>query len=146
MSRLSKLDTDADRALLEGQVPALIATFYQNERPPGGLAGLLDWRFHGVISHSLRAGAISGKAGECVYVPVTHLGMTYHLILVGAGTSEHPGSRGKLPEPSWLALQKNLASLKLGSFALSKSDFGNPAENTIIDNLKSDGVVLCLAP
>jgi len=64
------------------------------------LAGLLDWRFQGVISGFLGSGFLTGRTGECAYLPVERGGVTYHLVLVGAD------SRGPLPADSLKALKK----------------------------------------
>jgi len=56
------------------------------------LAGLLDWRFQGVISGFLGSGFLTGRTGECAYLPVERGGVTYHLVLVGAD-SRDPASR-----------------------------------------------------
>lgn len=139
---IPKIDLEPDRALIEGQIPALVATLHQNERPLNGLAGLLDWRFQGAISNAIRAGAIEGKAGECVYFPVVRNGALFHLILIGAGSSESHGRRSRLPESSWKILQRNLASLRLSRVGVSKADFGNLSAEDLSGHLK--GVPLCI--
>lgn len=126
MSSTQDLSLTADQALFppeKREIEGIVATIYQNERPLSGLAGLLDWRFHGAISQYLRSGAISGKYGECVYLPLTRNGHVYHLLLIGAGMAGKPGERGPLPSESLRSLKKNLISLRLNKIALSKSDF-----------------------
>ena len=115
---------NADEALFTRKVEGLVAACYENERPLHGLAGLLDWRFDGAISDCIRAGAISGKAGECVYFPIQRAGALYHLILVGAGTTSAPGKREGLPAATVRALRKNLDTLKIAEFGLSRQDLG----------------------
>jgi hypothetical protein len=131
------MELDAEKALfVEASVDSpgtpeldgLAVTFYENERPLRGLVGLLDWRFHGAISDYVRAGAVSGKSGECVYLPIRSAGghgeKVYHLILVGAGSASEPGARRKLSSEALQQLKKNLASLKLKKIGVSKQDFG----------------------
>jgi hypothetical protein len=130
------LDLEAEQALFEKQIDVLVATIHENERPPAGLAGLLDWRFHGAISHGLRVGAFTGKAGECIYLPVRKNGVSYRLILTGGGMSKSPGERKVLPQESLKSLEKNLLSLKISSVGISRRDFGNPAEEFFSKNLK----------
>src|SRR3954466_8548833 len=106
------LRTSVDDALFGGSLRGIIATFHENERPLGGLAGLLDWRFQGAITQCLKAGFLTGKAGECAYFPVTRNGTTFHLLLTGAGKSSAFGARTPLPPESVRALMKNLTSLR----------------------------------
>ncbi len=122
------LELDGDRALFEGKIQGIVATCYVDERPLRGLAGLLDWRFQGLISRCLRAGAITGRAGECAYVPVTRHGNTFHVFIVGAGHLPDSGKRQPIPAETLIPLRKNLSSLRIGSIGFSKSDFGNPGE------------------
>lgn len=143
-SAFHSLDIDADRALFEGQLQGLVITCYENERPLQGLAGLMDWRFFGAMSQCLKAGAITGKAGECVYFPISRNGETFHLILVGSGHAPSAGSRREPPAESIRALQKNLASLRLQKVGISRKDFGNVTNDYFTKNLK--GVPLWIAP
>jgi hypothetical protein len=136
--------TEVEKALFEGQVSGLAVTFYQNERPLYGLAGQLDWRFHGAISYHIRKGVISGAVGECVYFPFTRRGSTYHIILTGGGLADHPGQRDALPIESLHALQKNLSSLGLTKIGISKADFGNITPELLTKHLK--GVPLWIGP
>ena len=130
------LEMDAENALLDGQVQGLVITFHVNERPLHGLAGILDWRFQGAISRCLQAGAITGAAGECVYLPIARHGETYHLILAGAGQSPSPGVRESVPPETVKAIQKNLGSLRLQKVAVSRKDFGNASDEFFTRHLK----------
>jgi hypothetical protein len=111
---------DAERALFERKIPALVALIRSDERPLQGLAGLLDWRFRGAISVPIKKGFVTGKPGECVYLPVSLAGADYHLILAGAG----PRSGSEVPAETLQALKNNLAALKLEGVGVSQSDFG----------------------
>jgi hypothetical protein len=137
------LEVDAERALFEGKVHGLAVAFYQNERPPRGLSGVLDWYFQGAISQYIRSGAISGKIGECTYFPCHRNGSTYHIILAGAGIASRPGKRDPLPEDTFKTLHKNLASLGIEKIGISKSDFGNIPPDSLVRQLK--GVPLWIA-
>lgn len=122
---METLELDGDSALFEGKIQGIILTCHENERPLQGLAGLMDWRFEGALSRFIQAGFFSGKPGECVYVPVTKLGKTYHILLVGAGKTPFAGRRGQVPPESLKILKKNLSTLKLTKLGASRSDFGN---------------------
>jgi hypothetical protein len=143
-NRLNHLNIQADQALFDGQIQGLVVTVYQNERPPYGLSGVLDWYFHGAISHCIRAGAITGQVGECTYFPFIRHGLTYHLILAGAGYSSTPGERKPVPQETLLQLKKNLIALKIPKIGFSNSDMGNPKTSTIEDIFT--GVPLWIAP
>src|SRR5690348_2937478 len=97
-------DQEADRVIFEAHVDAIVATVHENERPLRGLSGHLDWRFNGIISACIRSGAVTGKIGECVFIPVTKNGKTYRLILAGAGKSARPGIRASIPAETLRAL------------------------------------------
>jgi hypothetical protein len=126
---IQSIEVDGHRALFDGAVEGLIVSLYENEKPPCGLAGTLDWYFHGSISKFLQTGKIQGSLGEFVYFPISRHGSTFHLIFVGAGPSSSPGHRASLPEKSLSSLQKNLQGLKLTKVGISLSDFGlNPDE------------------
>jgi hypothetical protein len=45
---------------------ALVAAIFSDDRPPRGLAGLIDWRTDGSISRMAAKGRITGDNGECV--------------------------------------------------------------------------------
>src|SRR5438067_1398532 len=144
MSEIQALDLSADRALFTGKIKTIIATVYENEKPLGGLGGLLDWRLFGAISDSIRRGVITGKKGECSYFPVTRNDVTFHVLLVGAGESSEPGARDTLPSEAVKALQKNLASLHPPKVGLSRADFGGASDEALARQFK--GIPLWIAP
>lgn len=127
---------DPAQALFEGQVQGLIAMIIPDEKPPQGLAGLLDWRFQGAISRGLERGFLTGRSGECAYLPLTRAGRTYHVLLVGAA------ERGPIPESSLKALKKNLASLKLDRLGISRADCGASSGDSLAKHLKGSEVCL----
>jgi hypothetical protein len=47
----------------------LVAGLTSDERPPQGVAGLVDWRLAGRISRVLKSGFVSGALGEVLLVP-----------------------------------------------------------------------------
>lgn len=133
-----------EQALFNGQIQGLIVTLYQNERPPFGLSGILDWYFQGAISHSIKAGAITGTIGECTYFPYLRNETTHHVLLVGAGDSLFPGQRKEVPPVALEKLRNNLISLKLAKIGLSRADFGSVEMNFFKKYLS--GVSLWIAP
>lgn len=47
----------------------LVATLASDERPPHGLAGMVDWRLAGRLSRLIESGFATGVAGEVLLVP-----------------------------------------------------------------------------
>jgi hypothetical protein len=47
----------------------LVCSFSEGERPPKGVAGLVDWRLAGRISRLVASGFVSGALGETLLVP-----------------------------------------------------------------------------
>lgn len=139
-SSSASLGSPAQLAQLDG----LVATFHTNERPLQGLAGVLDWHFHGAISSYLRAGAMSGEVGECAYLPLSlplkdahgKPGRVFHIILAGAGASAAPGKRQELDDQIYTALRKNILSLKIPRLGISQSDFGNASRESLAKHFK----------
>lgn len=115
---------DPETLLFNGEVEGLILSCFENERPLQGLAGRLDWRLRGMLSQFIRAGSITGKAGECCYVPVQWHDRTFHLFLAGGGHLEEGAPRPELPAASWEKLRTNLTQLKMGRLAASQTDLG----------------------
>jgi hypothetical protein len=70
-------------------VQALALSFFADERPLRGAAGLTDWRLCGRISRLLKAQKISGAAGESTMLPPAGQRLVFERIfLFGLGTSE----------------------------------------------------------
>lgn len=56
-------------ALDQIRADALVVCLFEDERPPRGVAGLLDWRLCGRLSDLLVVQHVSGSAGESVLFP-----------------------------------------------------------------------------
>jgi len=110
--------------VLSGESDGWVIAIYENERPLQGFSGGVDWFFHGQLSQFLKKEFITGKPGECAYVPLEKNERVYHLILVGAGRAPAPGERHALPSASQKVLEKNLESLAGKTFAYSRDDLG----------------------
>ena len=48
---------------------AAVGSIFDDERPPRGLAGLIDWRMSGRVSTLCQRSFVSGKAGELFLTP-----------------------------------------------------------------------------
>lgn len=57
------------RRLDQAATEVLVATLQEDERPPRGLAGLLDWRLAGRISRVMHQGFARGRFGEVLLLP-----------------------------------------------------------------------------
>lgn len=141
---MQTLELEADRALFEGKIKGLVVAFHEGERPLQGLAGLMDWRFGGLISRNIQAGALTGKEGECTYIPVLKNGRACHLILAGAGPLAPGGKREPVSPAALSAVRKNIASLKLEQIGISRADFGAADNSFFSKTLK--GLPVWIAP
>jgi hypothetical protein len=139
---ITSLEADAEFALFQGKINGIIAMLYENERPLQGLAGLMDWYFRGEVSQYVRRGVISGKPGECIYIPILKQSELYHLFLAGGGQAPAPGERSKVPDSTLTNLLKNLRSLKLSSVGVSRRDFGGMSDTYVSQKFK--GIPICV--
>jgi hypothetical protein len=57
------------RSLDGSGVELLACSVWRDQRPMRGVAGLLDWRLAGGLSHLARKGFLAGDLGEVVFVP-----------------------------------------------------------------------------
>lgn len=57
------------RRLDEVSAEVVVGCIYKDERPLGGLSGLLDWRLSGRLSRLARDGFLVGDVGEVLAVP-----------------------------------------------------------------------------
>ncbi|MBI4509099.1 MAG: hypothetical protein HY698_05660 [Deltaproteobacteria bacterium] len=67
---------------------ALALSFFADERPLRGAAGLADWRLCARISRLLRAGKLSGREGETLLLPPAGQRLSFsRVVLFGMGDS-----------------------------------------------------------
>jgi hypothetical protein len=75
---------------LEG-IDGLILSFFVDERPLRGVAGLADWRLCGRLSRLLKAGRLRGARDEVTLLPPAGRRLPFHrLMLLGLGESDYP--------------------------------------------------------
>lgn len=129
-------DTRAEDALFTGKIQTLAVTLYENERPPGALAGILDWHCFGMISHYLKVGALTGKLGECSYFPFVRRDQVFNLVFLGAGKAAFSGARLPISPTVLQTLHSNLLSLRVSRVGLSQADFGNVEPEVLSKQLK----------
>jgi cytosol aminopeptidase family protein len=75
-------------AIDSAAVESLCLFLASDERPLLGLAGLTDWRLSGRLSRLLRAGLLSGDAGEAVLTPPGARMGFQKLFLFGTGPTD----------------------------------------------------------
>lgn len=138
--------SEIERSFFDGEVQSLVVACAASERPPQGLAGLLDWRLGGALSQGLRAGAFSGASGEIAYLPVRKGDRVYHLLLAGIGPVDEPGQREGLPADTLRKLQKNLATLKFRSVGASKADLFGQGQGAAEAQKQVKGITRWLNP
>jgi hypothetical protein len=73
------------RRLDEASVEVAVGSFWQDERPMRGFAGLLDWRLAGRLSALLVSGFVRGEPGEVLLVPGKPHVPFEKILLVGLG-------------------------------------------------------------
>lgn len=66
---------------------SLLLTFFSDERPLRGAAGLADWRLCGKLSSLIKRGKLSGKRGETLLMPPGHRLPFAVIMLFGLGSS-----------------------------------------------------------
>ncbi|MBM4361249.1 MAG: leucyl aminopeptidase [Deltaproteobacteria bacterium] len=96
------------RALDLAGTEVLVAPVATDVRPPRGVAGLVDYRLAGRISHLVASGFVSGRAGEVVMVPGRPRLPFDKILLLGEGPDE------ELDEPRFRALVLRLLELLEG--------------------------------
>lgn len=112
-------------------VQALGTTLYQNERPLQGVAGLVDWHFPKILSGFVRSGAISGREGELICVPVVYRERPVRILLLGNGSNSRPGDRPKVADSALKTLAEGALKMRIETLALSAADFGLKAKKEI---------------
>lgn len=72
----------------ETEGDALVLTFFSDERPLRGAAGLADWRLCGRLSRLIKHRRISGRRGESVMLPPGRRLTFNRVFLFGLGSSQ----------------------------------------------------------
>jgi hypothetical protein len=64
---------------------ALVAAIFSDDRPPRGLAGLIDWRTDGTISRMAAQGRVTGEFDECVLFATNNRTACGFILFYGLG-------------------------------------------------------------
>jgi hypothetical protein len=81
------------RRIDEIRADALALPLFQDERPPRGTLGLIDWRLCGQVSRLLVRGLARGVPGEVVLMPTRSRLSFERLFLFGVGAPTQPDPR-----------------------------------------------------
>jgi hypothetical protein len=84
MIRLSFLPPELGR-WDSAEAEAICVFVFEDQRPPRGAAGLLDWRLCGRLSRWMRQGRLSGRRGERLLAPLAGRLPWPRLVVIGAG-------------------------------------------------------------
>lgn len=90
---------------------------FEEDRPPRGLAGLVDWRLCGRLSRLIVSGQVTGRFRESVLFPAYARLPVERVCVLGLGKrAEFSAARAR--EASWV-LAESLRKLRAGSFLAS---------------------------
>jgi hypothetical protein len=81
---------------------ALILTFFSDERPLRGAAGLADWRLCGRLSRLIRSERLVGVRGEVMMMPPGRRLPFGRILLFGLGPSEQFGEAAYCEHVNWI--------------------------------------------
>lgn len=95
---------------------SLALTFFSDERPLHGVAGLVDWRLCGRLSRLLTSGYCSGKRGDCIMMPAGPRLPFDKLFLFGLGKGDRMDDELFSKHASWIRDVLRKAGVK--SYAL----------------------------
>ena len=104
---------------------------YENERPPQGALGILDWRFGGHFTSLLKNQTLTGTVGEILYSPVKWNEDTYHFLIVGAGSLPDSGLRPSFSKNLLTQALTRVDHLKLENLGISRSDWQLQNDQTV---------------
>ncbi len=98
------------------EADCLVAFLHADDRPPSGVAGLLDWRLNGALSRLLKDGWYRAAAGEALLIAPGRRTRAPRLLVIGLGPRQEAGA-GRLRSAGALALTK-LVGLGIGRIAV----------------------------
>ena len=93
----------------EGQ--ALLLTFFSDERPLRGAAGLADWRLCGRLSRLIKQGKINGRRGETLMLPPGKRMQFPRLLMFGLGDSNRFNEESYCQHVRWMRDVANRAGV-----------------------------------
>jgi hypothetical protein len=98
-------------------VDTFAITVFEDQRPPKGLAGLVDWRLCGRMSNLLISGQLTGRFREAVMFPGYGRLPSGRVLVFGLGDSRD-FSQSRAREASWF-MADSLRRLRTAAFVTS---------------------------
>ena len=99
------------------QAETFVVTVFEDERPPRGLPGLVDWRLSGRLSNLMISGQMFGRFREAVLFPAYGRLPTARVCAYGLGKlADFTPARAR--EASWF-IADSLHKLRASSFVMS---------------------------
>lgn len=112
-----------DLALAKKEIQGLCLLCFEDERPPRGALGYVDWLFAGHFTKLLKTQVITGKKNQLVYTPILWNGSTFHFLVMGGGYLHESGMRPDF-DPSLLNQVAECAErLALNRLGIIKDDW-----------------------
>jgi len=100
----------------ESKGDALVLTFFSDERPLRGAAGLADWRLCGRLSRLIKHRRISGRRGETIMLPPGRRLPFNRIVLFGLGSSQRFDEETYRQHVRWI--RDVLARAGVGNYAV----------------------------
>lgn len=101
------------------EADCLVAFLHADDRPPPGVAGLLDWRLNGTLSRLLKEGWFQAADGEALLLVTGRRTRAPRLLVIGLGLRREAGA-GRLRRAGAVALAR------LGGLGVSRAVVGLP--------------------
>ncbi|MBM4389236.1 MAG: hypothetical protein FJ088_15985 [Deltaproteobacteria bacterium] len=95
----------------------LILSFFQEEKPVKGVAGLADWRLNGKINRLIKSGNLSGRFRESMLMPSSGRLPCRRLCVFGLGGAGE-FNQPRIREASWFIMD-TLRRLQTESWAMA---------------------------
>lgn len=98
-------------------VDTFVLTVFDDQKPPQGLTGLVDWRLCGMMSRMLKNGSVSGRFREVTMLPAYGRFPSNRILVFGMGDSAD-FTQARAREASWLMAER-LVKLRATSILTS---------------------------
>ena len=119
---------------IEADVVAL--TFFEDERPLRGVAGLADWRMNGALSRLIMNETLCGREGESLLMSTDGRILSPRLLLFGLG--ETKAFDGKRFQGLLSTFVGSIAKLKFRRFAITIPGSSLFSTEKAVDSVKKE--------
>lgn len=135
MRKVQALPDLPEEAMMRKLVDSFYALLPKNENPLQGLAGKMDWHFHGEVSRFLNEKKLSTQG--ITFVPLKVRDHSISLFLHGISSRDDSKTHAKEIAASIKNIRKNFPQLKL---CISQSDLGEAAANAVMSEISGEMV------